>query len=483
MSKPGRDLIDGPIGSTLLLFAIPTLLGNALQSLNASINMIWIGRFLGESALAAAANATNIVFLSFSAFFGFGMAATVLVGQHIGREDVDGARRAVGAAAAMFLGVAVLVVILGVTFTDQILHLLGTPKAALPEASAYLKAMLLVMPFGSLGILLMMTLRGAGDAMTPLWFMIVGTVIDAGLNPFLIAGIGPFPEMGIVGSAMATLVANLVSLIGMIVVIYRRDLPIRLRGTEWGYLLPEPALLRLIFAKGSVMGLQMLVMTLSGLVMVGLVNHGGVYTTAGYGVAVQLWNYVQMPAMAMGAAVSAMAAQNIGAGRWDRVSAITRSGLIYNLLLTGTLLALVTWFDRPLLGLFMGADSPSIPIAERIQLIGGASLLFSGITLVFFGAVRANGVVFAPLVIMIVTMLILRFGFAVLAQPWLGLDALWWAFPFSSIVSVALAAGHYLHGGWRKTVLADKAEAAEHPEGQPMRPAPSSAPLSEPPSP
>lgn len=460
MAKSQRDLINGPISGTLLLFAIPTLISNVLQSLNASINMIWIGRFLGENALAAASNATNIIFLAFSAFFGFGMAATVLVGQHIGRKDIDGARRAVGGAAALFIAITLIVVALGIGLTDQLLHLMGTPKAALPLASAYLKASLLIMPVSSIVILLTMTLRGAGDAMTPLWFMILGIIVDAGLNPFLIAGIGPFPEMGIVGSAVATLIANIVSLIGLLAVIYRRDLPIRLRGEEWRYLLPRLALLRLILVKGSFMGLQMLVLTLSGFVMVGLVNQGGVYATAAYGVAFQLWNYVQMPSMAMGAAVSAMAAQNIGANRWDRVRSITNVGLVYNLLMTGVAIALVTWFDRPLLGLFLGADSPSIPIAERIQLIAGSSLLFAGVTMVLFGTVRANAVVIGPLILMIINMLVLRLGFATLARPWLGFDALWWAFPFSSFVGAGFATAYYLHGGWRKTVLAEKDEHA-----------------------
>jgi Na+-driven multidrug efflux pump len=91
-----RDLTQGPIGRTLMLFALPTLGSNILQSLNGSINTIWVGRFLGESALAATSNANIIMFLTFGAVFGFGMAATVLIGQAIGRRDVDAARRAFG---------------------------------------------------------------------------------------------------------------------------------------------------------------------------------------------------------------------------------------------------------------------------------------------------------------------------------------------------------------------------------------------------
>ena len=107
---------------------------------------------------------------------------------------------------------------------------------------------------------------------------------------------------------------------------YAKDLPLRLRGRELAYLMPDRAILKTIVVKGLPMGLQMIVVSASALALVGLVNREGVDTTAAFGVAMQLWTYLQMPAMALGAAVSAMAAQNIGAGRWDRVSRITRAG-------------------------------------------------------------------------------------------------------------------------------------------------------------
>ncbi|ATE65528.1 MATE family efflux transporter [Rhizorhabdus dicambivorans] len=463
MARAQRDLTEGPIAGTLLRFAVPTLLANILQSLNASINTIWIGRFLGEKALAATANATNVIFLAFALMFGFGMAAMILVGQHIGRKDLDGARRAIGAGLGLILCMAFLMMAAGIGLTDKLLHLLGTPADARPLASAYLKVMLLNLPFSAVLVLLMMSLRGIGDAMTPLWFMILGIVLDAGLNPLFIAGIGPFPELGIVGSGVATLIANIVGMAGLLLVVYGRDLPIRLRGAEFRYLLPRPALLRLVVSRGVMMGMQMVVATISALVMVGLVNHAGVAATAAYGVAFQLWNYIQMPAMAIGAAVSAMAAQNIGAGRWDRVGAITRSGLLFNLVLTGALITLLTYFDRPVLGLFLGADSPAIPIAQRIQLIAGWSFIFSGATLVFFGTTRANGAVIAPVAIMFVGLVVCRLGFAVGMQPALHFDALWWAFPFGSLFTLALSSLYYARGGWRKNVLVDAAERAEQP--------------------
>ncbi len=203
--------------------------------------------------------------------------------------------------------------IAGYFLAGSILHLLGTPGDAAPLALAYLQVIFLAMPALLLLTLMMMALRGAGDSLTPLWFMIVAVVLDSGLNPFFIRGFGPIPAMGIAGSAMSTLIGNYVSFFGLLIYLYVRDLPLRLRGAELRYLLPSPAILKTIIVKGFPMGLQMVVISMSALALIGLVNRQGVDTTAAFGVAMQLWTYVQMPAMAIGAAVSAMSAQNIGA--------------------------------------------------------------------------------------------------------------------------------------------------------------------------
>lgn len=461
MPSPRRDLTQGPIGRTLLLFALPTLGSNILQSLNGSINAIWVGRFLGEGALAATSNANIIMFLTFGAVFGFGMAATVLVGQAIGRHDIDAARRAFGSAVGLVLGGAVIVAILGWVFAPDILRLLATPGDAMPLALAYLRVIFLGLPVSMLLVLLMMGLRGSGDAMTPLWFMVLSVLLDSGLNPLLIAGIGPFPALGIAGSATATLIANHVAAIGLLITLYVRDLPIRLRGRELGYLLPERALMRTIIGKGLPMGAQMLVMSLGGLTMIGLVNRLGVDTAAAYGVSQQLWTYIQMPAMAIGAAVSAMAAQNIGAGAWDRVNGITRAGLVWNCVITGAMVGVVLLFDRPVMALFVGGDSPAIPIARHIQLIASWNFVLFGMTMVYFATVRANGAVWAPLLALVVALYPVRLGFAIGLEPVLGSDALWWSFPVGSITALGLAAAYFHWGDWRKGAPVRAREAGE----------------------
>ncbi len=448
---PGqRDLTVGPIGKTLLAFAVPTLASSILQSLNGSINAIWVGRFLGEGALAATSNANMVMFLLMAFIFGFGMAATIMIGQSFGRRDVDEARRVMGSAIGGFLPLALTIAILGWFGAPAMLRALAMPPDAMPLALAYLRVIFLAMPGILLIIVLMMGLRGAGDALTPLWFMILAVILDTGLNPVFILGLGPAPRLGIAGSAVATVIANYVGLTVLVAYIYWRDLPLRLRGRELRYLRPDPRLLKTIVTKGLPMGLQMIVVSSSALVTMGLVNREGVETTAAFGVALQLWTYIQMPAMALGAAASAMAAQNIGAGKWDRVSAVTRSGIIYNLLITGALVVLLAIADRPALALFLGGDSTSLPIARHIQLIATWSFLMFGVTMVIFGTVRANGAVLGPLIILAIGLFPVRLGFALGAYPWLAADALWLSFPVASFANMALAIAFYLHGGWRK---------------------------------
>ena len=452
--RPGaRDLTTGPIFATLIAFALPTLGSSVLQSLNGSINAIWVGRFLGEAALTATANANLVMFLMLGTVFGFGMAATILVGQAIGRGDVDGARRAVGAAAFWFALISATSGVLGWVFAPDILGLMNTPAAAVGLAVSYLRVIFLAVPAMFFLSFLMMAQRGAGDARTPLYFMGVSVVLDVVLNPVLILGLGPFPALGISGSAAATLIAQVTALIAMVVFLYRTDKPLRLRGEELRYIRPSRALSKSILVKGLPMGLQLFVVSGSALVMIGFVNGYGVATAAAYGVSAQLWSYIQMPAMALGAAASAMAAQNIGAGKWERVEAVTRSGILANLLLTGALVALLYAVDRQALALFLGTDSAAIPIAAHLNIIVSWGFILFGVTMVVFGTVRSTGAVVPPLIILVVSLVGVRIGFATLMQPGWGADAVWWSYPISSATSTTLALLYHRFGGWRRASM------------------------------
>ncbi|TCV92789.1 putative MATE family efflux protein [Luteibacter rhizovicinus] len=458
-------LTQGPIASTLLLFALPILASNVLQSLNASVNAIWVGHFLGESAFAATSNANLILFFLLGVVFGISMATTILVGQTTGAGDLAEAKRVVGTGTVFFVVLSLLVALGGFIGTPGLLRAMGTPIDAQPYAIAYLRIIFIALPAMYFFNFLMMTLRGAGDSRTPFVFMLVSVVLDVALNPLFIFGWGPVPRMGIAGSAVATLIAQTLALFGLIAHLYRHKHFLRIQRHEWGLLRPDPAVLRSLVLKGLPMGMQMIVISSAAIVMISLVNRHGSQTTAAYGAAAQLWTYIQMPALAIGAAVSSMVAQNVGARLWDRVTRIGRVGVGFNFLMTGTLVVLIYLFNRYALGLFLPGDGDAIAIAQHLNAIVVWSFLFFGVTFVIFGVVRATGAVMAPLVILTVSMWGVRYPFAALLEPRFGADAIWWSFPLSSLLAVTMAMTYYRYGGWRKArMLAEPApEAAQAP--------------------
>nr|WP_314465893.1 MATE family efflux transporter [uncultured Novosphingobium sp.] len=449
MERMKGDLTQGPILKTLMVFSVPMLISNVLQTLNGSVNAIWVGRLLGEAALAATANANVIMFLLFALVFGFGMATTVRVGQHFGARDIDAARRTFGSGLGFCLVLSGLCGIGGWFGADALLHSLGTPEASRVEALAYLRVIFVTIPLGSMSMMVSMGMRGAGDSKTPLYAMILTVALDIVLNPLLIIGPGPIPTLGIAGSAMATAFANFAGLVYQLWRIYRQDLPMRLRGPELGYLVPRGPELAYVIVKGLPMGAQMLLVSSAGLIMVSLVNREGLDAAAAYGASLQLWNYLQMPAFAIGSAVSAMVAQSLGAGDHGRVGKVTEVGLVTNLALSTLVAALIVLFDRPLLALFLGGDSPAMPIARHIQLVCTASFVIVSITMILTGTMRAYGAVVAPLVIMFLGLYPGRLGFYWLAYPVIGSDAVWWSYPVGSALTVALTIGYYRLGKWR----------------------------------
>jgi putative MATE family efflux protein len=453
-----RDLTQGHIGRTLAAFALPVLGANVLQSLNGSVNAIWIGNLLGEAALTATSNANLVLFLLLGTVFGVSMAATIMVGQAMGAKDVARAKCVVGTGATFFLGVSAAMALAGWLLTPAILHLLGTPPEAFDLATRYLRVIFLAVPVMNAFAFAMAVLRGGGDSRTPFYFMALSVALDIALNPLLIKGVGPLPQLGIAGSAMSTLVAQAISFTALLVLLHRRRHPLLPGRHELHHYRPRPQLLRAIVVKGVPMGLQMIVISSAALVMMGLVNDFGVETAAAYGVAAQLWTYVPMPALAVGAAVSSMAAQNVGAGRWDRVGKIAQAGVLFNIVLTGSVVLLLFLLDRIALGLFLPAGSPAIATAVHINNIGSWSFVLFGVTIILFGVVRATGAVLPPLVILFVSLLLIRVPFALIARGWLGADAVWWSFPLGAAMSTGLAVAYYRFGKWRHARFGRKQE-------------------------
>jgi putative MATE family efflux protein len=457
----GRDLTEGPITRTLLVFSLPLLGGNALQSLNGTVNQFWVSHTLGEAAIAALGNANIIMMLMLGAVFGVGMAANILVAQATGMRDPALVKRVMGTASTFFVALSILVSVSGGFLAPHILDLMGTPAVARADAIIYLRVIFAAVPFMYFFMFMQMAQRGAGDSTTPFWFLGLAIIIDVCLNPLLIRGIGPFPRLGIAGSAASTLIGQSVSLACMLVYLYRRRSPILLHASEVRLLWPNSEIMGSLVGRGLPMGIQMLVMNAVAMVMIGFVNRYGALTSAAYSISMIVWQYVQMPTMAIGASVSAMAAQNVGAGRWDRVARIARAGVISGLIVTGAVALLLYAFNNQVLTFLLGPHSPALPQASHInRMVLWGFVLFS-ITFALSGVVRSTGAVWGPMVILISSMLLIRVPFAAFMTPRFGEDAIWWSFPLGTIASASLMAIYYHLGGWKKARMLK-----EQPRGQ-----------------
>lgn len=452
-------LTEGPIGKTLFVFSLPILLGNVLQTLNGSINSIWVGRLLGETALAATSNANFLMFFLISAIFGISMASVILLGQNLGAQRIQEAKKVVGTSASFFFILSVITGALGIVFSPLILELLNTPEEAMDMAIVYTRIMFAGTPFMFGFNLIMAVMRGAGDSKTPFYFLLLSTVIDIGINPLLILGYGPFPEMGIAGSATAALVAQCVSLVLLMIWLYAKQYFLRITWKELHLLRMEWRIIKLTIQKGIPMGLNMVVVSLANLLLIHIVNGFGTEATAAFGIANQISSYVQMPALAIGGAVTSMAAQNIGAGRWDRVNRIAGVGIGFNVLLTGALVLVLLAFNRETVSLFV-TEGGAIEIGMHINNVTLWSFIIFGIFNVQAGVVRSAGAVMAPLVFAFISLMVIRTPLAAWLGHAFGLDAVWWCFPASFTMAALLNTFYYKYGGWRKARLLEKAGSA-----------------------
>ncbi len=145
--QAGRSLTEGSISHRLFFFAMPILLGNVLQSLDGSVNSVWIGRFLGEAALTASSNANVVLFLLLGALFGASLAATILIGQYLGARRFHDAKRVVGTTATFSVAIAFVMAVIGWSICKPMLEAMETPPEALPFAIAYMGVIFASLPF------------------------------------------------------------------------------------------------------------------------------------------------------------------------------------------------------------------------------------------------------------------------------------------------------------------------------------------------
>jgi putative MATE family efflux protein len=444
-ATPARRALppDGrPLWRAFLGFLGPMVLGNVLQALSGTFNNVFIGQMLGTHALASVSAMFPIVFFFISLVIGVGAGASVLIGQAWGAKEAHKVKTIAGTAVFIGLALGGAVALLGGLFTDALLQWLRTPPDVLPDAIGYARTMMLAMPGLLVFILSTQLMRGVGDTVTPLYALLISTAVSCVLTPAFIRGWLGLPQLGVTSAAAASIAAFMVALGYMAVHMRRAKHPLAPDMELLRELRIEPRVLRLVVAIGLPTGLQMIVISLAEIALLSIVNRFGSDATAAYGAVNQVVNYVQFPALSIAITASILGAQAIGAGRHDRLGAITRTGLQMNLAVTGGLVLAGYLLSRALLGLFI-TSAPVIELAQSLLHIMLWSCVVYGLSSVLGGVMRASGSVLAPTGIAIFCIAAVEVPSAWMLSSRLGVEGVWMAYPIAFVSMFALQAAYY----------------------------------------
>ena len=436
---------ETPLWRAMLLFLLPLVASNLLQSLAGTMGAVYYGRMIGVGALAAASAFFPVFFFLISFLIGFSGAAAVLVGQAFGARNAEQVRLVAGTTLTICLISGAALAVVCSLFARGMLVLIGTPPDILADAVLYARLMFLFLPLLFIFIAYTTLLRGVSDTRTPFYTLIISTTISLALVPALIRGWAGLPQIGVASGPVAAVVAYLASLSWLFFWLLKRRSPLAPDRALLSRLKIDGAILRRLLRIGIPTGLQIVLVALSEIAVVAFVNAFGSDATAAYGAVNQIVGYVQFPLISVGIAASIFTAQAIGAGRAERLPHIIRTAAAMSLAMGGSVVALVYLFSSPVVGWFMDAPQ-TVAIAERLLQITLWSYLVFGISQVLQGVMRGSGTVLWPTAISISAIWGVEVPVAYLLSHRIGLDGVWIAYP------AAFASGLLLHVTYFTTV-------------------------------
>ena len=441
-SPPTRAPAPPVLWRVYLAFLVPMIISNILQALSGTVNNIYLGQMLGVGAMASVSAFFPVLFFLISFMIGLGAGASVLIGQAWGAREPERVKAVAGTTLTIGLCAGLLVAIFGGTFTEPMLRALGTPADILPGATAYARIVLLAAPGLFLFLLVTSMLRGVGDTKTPLKTLLISTAVGLLVTPALILGWGGLPQMGVASGAYAAVASYLIAL-GWTAWYLRR---------KHHVLAPDAAFLkhlrfdRTIAAKVLRIGLptavSMITISLSEIAVLFLVNTHGSQATAAYGAVNQIVSYVQFPAISIAITASILGAQAIGAGRGQALGKIARTGIVMNLLLTGSLVLLGYLFSRSILGLFI-TDAAVVELAQTLLHIMLWSSVIMGMSMVLSGLMRASGTVLVPTLITVLSIGLVQVPVAWVLNSRYGINGIWAAYPVAFLAMLAMQSTYY----------------------------------------
>lgn len=349
--KEEQNLTTGSVPKKLIIFALPLLFANLLQSFYSIVDMLVVGNIVGETGLAAISNASMISFIINSICIGVTMGGTVLIAQYKGANDEQGQIETVRTLFAISLIASFVITIIGLLVYEPLFQIMNVPAASMQDACEYMKIICCgtVFVFGYNAVCSIM--KGFGDSKSPLYFVAIATVVNVILDLILV---GPF-DMGTAGAAYATIFSQGVSLFVSVIHLKRKFI----FDFKMKHFAIKSDKLITVLKVGLPTAIQMVIVNISYLLITGMLNYFGVSVAAASGVGLKVNTFAGMPCWAIGQAVTAIVGQNIGANDIERVKKTTKIGLLLNVLVTLIAIIIVQLFAEQIIMLFE-PESPEV---------------------------------------------------------------------------------------------------------------------------
>ncbi|HPN86366.1 MAG TPA: MATE family efflux transporter [Smithellaceae bacterium] len=450
-----QDFTEGNITKQVIDFTLPIMLGNVLMSVYGIINLIWVGRLLGHKAVAAVAASLPIIMLMPAFLIGLGMATNVLIAQAFGRKDTAMLKKILSNSFFSSVLFCLLISLLGLLFRRQLLEWVHAPAEIQEMALSYLTIMMATMVFQFYVNWMNGMLRGLGDATTVVKILILLAVFNVVFVPLFILGIGPLPPLGVAGAAWGTGLAAVVTCVIGYVYLLRFNPYINMRN--WDYSL-DWHIIKEVFVIGVPASLQMIVVSVAGVIIVALVNRYGTAVTAAFGIGMQVDMLATIPFISISMAATTIAGQNLGARKLERVYETLRTAVYFGLAIGLLCTAVLLIFPEQIGGIFLKESAENVQVLHLVRdYYRWIAFIFPCFAVIFAiqGVLRSAGDTMALLALSFIAMVMIRIPLAYGLAGLVGFkqDGIWMAMLSSSALAVGLNWLYYRKGPWKKKRL------------------------------
>ena len=453
-----KDMTQGPAWKRIMEFAFPMLLGNFAQQLYNTADSVIVGEYVGDNALAAVGSAMPILNLLLALFVGISTGAGIVISQHFGAKDRQGLSEAIGNCITLAGIATVIIMIIGPLITRPFLEVLETPDSIIDWCANYLNIYFI----GIVGFffynMLSGILRGMGDSLTALLFLLISAGLNVGLDILFVAKF----HMGVPGVSLATVIAQAISAVLCWWKLSRmRDV----FDLNWRTLKLVPAMALRILRIGVPSGITQAIMATAGMVVQRLTNSLGELVIACNVIVMRVDGFAMMPNMTFGQAMSVYTGQNVGAGRLDRVKQGVKQGSIMALSVSAAITVTLLFFGKYLFGIFTDT-AELIDLAQQMMRVLAVGYICISVTQVLGGVMRGAGDTVTPMWISIISTIVLRVPTAYI-MAWLTRSELHpkghpLSLPTSLLVSwtlgMVMSIVVYRIGKWKKKMIASAAE-------------------------